>query len=331
VHAHALPYLRLLFTCGSPLFLTFMFTGAFQASGDPKTPLKLGILSTVLNVAISAVLITGAGPFPALGVVGAALGTILATSVSAGIALGLIVSGRTLLTAPPRRALRPDPGVIRVIMRIGLPTGVQGVLLNLGGVFLLKYIGMLEFSSAAQAAYTICYSQLFSLVSWIAFGLRSASGTLMGQNIGAGKPDRGKRAVLVAAGFGVLWASAVGVVFWSGGAALLGLFGATKEPVFGYGVTLLRYLSFSGVLLAAALALTGGIQGAGETKLPMYIAFLTQIVVLLGYCGFHAARGDLDTGTVWTAILVSHLSRLVLTYAVFRTERWAHTEVDLAH
>lgn len=331
VRGHALPYLRLLFTCGAPLFLTFMFTGAFQASGDPKTPLKLGILSTILNIAISAVLITGAGPFPKLGVVGAALGTILATAVSASIALGLILSGRTLLQAPTRAGLRPDPGVIRVIARIGLPTGVQGVLLNLGGVFLLKYIGMLEFSSAAQAAYTICYSQLFSLVSWIAFGLRSASGTLMGQNIGAGKHARGKQAVLVAAGFGVVWAALVGAAFWLGAGSLLALFGATTEPVFGYSVTLLRYLAFSGVVLAAALALTGGLQGAGETKIPMYIAFLTQIVVLLGFCGYYAARGALTTDTVWTAILVSHVSRLALTYAVFRTERWAHTEVELAH
>lgn len=331
VQKHALPYLRLLFTCGSPLFLTFMLTGAFQASGDAKTPLKLGILSTVLNIGISTVLITGMGPFPKLGTIGAALGTILATLVSASIALSLVLRRKTIIEPPATFTLWPDFAIIKVIARIGLPTGVQGVLLNLGGVFLLKFIGTLEQSAAAQAAYTICYSQLFSLVSWISFGLRSASGTLMGQNIGAGKHARGKQAVLIAAGFGVIWATGAGLIYWFLGGWLLSLFNATTEPVFSYGVSLLHYLSFSGVVLAAALALTGGIQGAGETKIPMYIAFLTQIVVLLGYCSFFYLLGTLTTDRIWMAILVSHTARLVLTYAVFRTDRWAHTELKMAH
>jgi Na+-driven multidrug efflux pump len=172
---------------------------------------------------------------------------------------------------------------------------------------------------------------LFSLVSWISFGLRSASGTLMGQNIGAGKHARGKQAVLIAAGFGVIWATGSGLIFWFLGGWLLSLFNATGEPVFSYGVSLLHYLSFSGVVLAAALALTGGIQGAGETKIPMYIAFLTQIVVLLGYCSCFYLLGTLTPERIWMAILVSHISRLVLTYAFFRTERWAHTELKMAH
>lgn len=331
VQRHALPYLRLLFTCGSPLFLTFMLTGAFQASGDTKTPLKLGILSTVLNISISTVLITGMGPFPKLGTIGAALGTILATLVSASIALGLVFRRKTIIQPPPVLTFWPDFAVIKVIARIGLPTGVQGVLLNLGGVFLLKFIGTLEESAAAQAAYTICYSQLFSLVSWISFGLRSASGTLMGQNIGAGKHARGKQAVLIAAGFGVIWATGSGLIYWFLGPSLMTLFNATTEPVFGFGVSLLKYLSFSGVVLAAALALTGGIQGAGETKIPMYIAFLTQIVVLLGICSAHYLLGSLTTDRIWMAILISHISRLLLTYGVFRTERWAHTELKMAH
>ena len=152
VYEHALPYLRVMFTCGAPLFLMFMFTGAFQASGDPKTPLKLGILSTFLNIMMIAVLITGAGPFPKLGTVGAALGTVFATSVSVILAVSLILRRRTLIQPPPRFSLIPELAVLRVVARIGIPTGVQGVLLNLGGVFLLRFIGKVEHSAAAQAA-----------------------------------------------------------------------------------------------------------------------------------------------------------------------------------
>ena len=83
------------------------------------------------------------------------------------------------------------------------------------------------------------------------------------------------------------------------------------------------------MVLAVALALTGGLQGAGETKLPMYIAFLTQIVVLLGICWWYDWHQELTPAHVWMAIFISHFSRLVLTWLVFRTEQWAHIVVEI--
>ncbi|MBI2422446.1 MAG: MATE family efflux transporter [Candidatus Hydrogenedentes bacterium] len=330
VKAYALPYLRIMFTCGAPLFLMFMFTGAFQASGDPKIPLVLGIMTTVLNIVVSTVLIVGLGPLPALGTVGAAVGTVVAPVPSVIIAIVLILRGKTIIQGPAHYSFRPDFRVLKTITRIGLPTGIQGVLLNLGGIFLLRYIGQLEHSAAAQAAYTICYAQLFSLVTWTCFGLRSAAATLMGQNIGAGKPARGKQAVAVASVFGAVWAMFWGLFYWFAPGLLLGIFEAVDEPVFSYGKSLLQYLTFSGIVLAITLALTGGLQGAGETKIPMYIAFLTQILVLLGICEYLKMSGMLTPDRVWMAIFISHLSRLVLTYAVFRTERWTEKRIELS-
>lgn len=329
VQFYAIPYLRILFLCGAPLFLMFMFTGAFQASGDARTPLKLAVLTTVLNVLISGVLITGAGPFPALGVTGVAIGTVTAPLVSIVIAITLILRGKTILPPPERLTWLPDFGVIKVVARIGVPTGIQGVVLNIGGVLLLKYIGSLENSSAAQAAYTICYTQLFSLVTWTAFGLRAAAGTVMGQNIGAGDPERGKSAVAFSAWVAALWAVAIGLVYWFFPGTLMTLFNANHEPVAAYARSLLHYLAFSGVALGAGLALTGGIQGSGYTQIPMYIAIFTQIFVLLGVCEAFALFHALTPDRVWLAILISHSSRLALTYAVFRTKKWAHIRIDI--
>lgn len=328
VYVHALPYIRLLFLCGAPLFLMFLLAGAFHASGQPKTPLKLGILTAVLNIIISTVLITGLGPFPAMGVLGAALGTVLAPLASCCIALYLIAGRRMIIQFPGRQHLLPDLGLLRTMTRIGIPTGIQSVLLNIAGVVLLRYISELEHSAAAQAAYTICYAQLFSLISWTSFGLRAASGTLMGQNIGAGRAGRGKKGVMYAAAMGAGWAVVIGGVFWMMPAPLLRLFNAVDEPVFGLGMSLLRYLSVSGVALAVTLALTGGMQGAGATRIPMTIAFITQIVLLLGLCQFFLSMGMLTAQHIWAALFVSHTARLMLTCLVFRNETWAYT---LAH
>lgn len=331
VQVLALPYLRVLFVLGAPLFLSFMFTGAFQASGDAKTPLMLGVLATALHIAISYVLITGAGPFPAMGTVGAALGAVLAPLLTVSISIALVLQRKMLILPPARYRLIPDLATMKVIARIGIPTGIQGVLLNIGGVAIMWVLGSLDktIAASALAAYTICYAQLFSVVTWTSFGLRAAAGTLMGQNIGAGKHERGKNAVRVAATFGAGWAIVIGIIFWFFPAQLLSLFSATDGPILEIGISLLRYLTFSGVVLAVALALTGGLQGAGETKLPMYIAFLTQIVVLLGTCWWFDWHGTLTPAHVWMAIFISHLSRLLLTWLVFRTEQWAHTVVEL--
>lgn len=330
VHRHALPYLRLLFMCGTPLFLMFLLTGAFNASGDPKTPLKLGILTTGLNIVISTLLITGVGPFPALGVLGAGLGTVLAPVFSCVMGLYLIYSRRMIIQPPVKFHFKPDMRLLRVMVKIGVPTGIQGVLLNIGGVVLVRYISSLPNSAAAQAAYTICYTQLFSLIAWTSFGLRNASGTLMGQNIGAGLGRRGKECVALAAGLGAIWAVLVGILFWTMPDSLLGLFNATEEPVHGYGVSLLHFLAVSGVLFTVNQAMTGALQGAGATRPPMVIAFATQIVALIGLCQLFALLGILSATMIWTAIFISHALRLTLTAFVFSSNAWMRIPVELS-
>ena len=85
---------------------------------------------------------------------------------------------------------RPDFAIIRSLFRFGLPTGVQGIAMNVGGVLLLRFIGSLEQSAEAQAAYAVGYTELFSLITWTSVGLMGASATIAGQNLGAGNPER---------------------------------------------------------------------------------------------------------------------------------------------
>ncbi len=329
VKANALPYIRVLFTCSSPLFLMFLMTFAMQACGHPKTPLLLAVLTTVLNVIFSGLLITGAGPFPKLGAMGAALATCFAPGASLLIALYLVYRRGMVLQPPKTLAVIPDLSVIRVIGRIGMPTGFQTLLLNLGGVLLYWYIGALKQGGAAQAAYALCYTQLFSVVTWTSWALRNAAGALMGQNIGAGRPQRGKKAVYTTALFGTGWAAVMGSLYWLFPRYLLGLFAQHHGPVLGFGLSLLRFLSFSGLFLSCSLALTGGLFGMGDTKKPMYIAFVSQIVVLLGLCEMHRLSGTLTAPAIWSSILISHMVRFVLTFAVFYRGKWDRVKVDL--
>jgi len=329
VREHAVPYLRVLFVFNAPLFLMFLLVGVMQSSGNMKIPLFLGISTCVTHLAASYVLIRGVGPFPELGSTGAAIGDVFGPVPSVGICLWLIYSGRAFVGPPEKFTLRPDFPVLWRIAKLGVPSGIQAVLLNIGGACLIYFINRLPQSAEALAAYTVCYSQLFSIVTWTGFGLRAACATVIGQNIGAGKPDRGARAVYFGAGIGAVWATVFGILYWAIPDILLGIFSIHDEVVSSIARNLLHFLAFSGVCVVVTLAFTGGLQGAGDTKKPMYIALVTQIFILLGICTFYTAMGWLSATAIWSAILISHASRLSLTLFSFASGKWRSIKVDM--
>jgi len=311
------------------MLLFFMIGGALRAAGDARTPLRLGILYTALNVVCNIAFITGLGPFPRLGTAGAAVGSTVAGIVLSGIAAYLLFSGR--LPVHWRRGMdwRPDWGIIRELFRFGLPTGVQGIAMNVAGVLLLRYIGSLAQSAEAQAAYAVSYTELFSFITWTSVGLMGAAATVAGQNLGARRPDRSVHAVHVAAGLGLGLAAAIGVLFVTIPRALLGLFGMTDPVVVGIGVQLLGFLSVSGLFVTVALTYTGGLQGTGDTRSPLYISIVSQIVVPLGLCALLQATRDLRPADIWTAILFGHMTRCALSVLRFRQGRWRSIEVKV--
>ncbi len=329
VYKQSLPYLRLLFVFNWTLFLMILVTGAFQASGEPKLALKLNILNASLNVLISFVLITGLGIFPSLGVLGAGIGTVLAPGIALLVAFYLMIRGKTLIQLPSQWRWFPNVQVLKTIVRVGLPTGIQGVVLNIAGVLLIKYIGSMPNNTAGQSAYTICYTQLFSIVTWTSFGLRSACSTVMGQNIGAGNPKRGKKAVQAGTYLGALWGATIGIIFILFPTSLLSLFNVQSELVLDYGKALLQCLAFSGILLSATLAMTGGIQGSGATRLPMIIAMISQFGVLLGVCEILYLFNILTIYRIWYVILLAHSVRYILTLSIFRTDGWTKTSIEI--
>jgi Na+-driven multidrug efflux pump len=201
--------------------------------------------------------------------------------------------------------------------------------MNVGGVFMLAFIGSLAQSAAAQAAFAVSYSQLFSLITWTSVGLMGAAAAVAGQNLGAGNPDRAERAVHDAARIAVAGATFIGVFFFFFPAQLLAVFGMQEPAVVEIGVQLLRVLSVSGIFIAVALTYTGGLQGTGDTKSPLYISILSQIVVPLSICFVIQQTSTLQPLHIWFAILVGHATRCLLSVVRFNQGRWRAIEVDI--
>ncbi|NNE98735.1 MAG: MATE family efflux transporter [Pyrinomonadaceae bacterium] len=329
VQAEALPYLRIMFLFSSGMMVFFMLAGALRSAGDAKTPMILGFAMTSLNVVLNIILISGFGPIPSFGTMGAAMGTCIASGLIAVYSFWNLWNRKWVVSIRQKTSYAPDWSVIRKLFKFGLPAGFQGIAMNIGGVFMLAFIGSLAQSAAAQAAYAISYTQLFSLVTFTSVGLMGAAAAVAGQNLGAEQPERASSAVHTAAKFGLILSAFVGIFFLFFPRQLLAVFGMTEPAAVEIGVQLLRILSISGVFVSVALAYTGGLQGTGDTKSPLYISIISQVVIPLGICFAVQQTIGLEPWHIWLAILAGHFTRCVLSVVRFRQGNWQHINVDI--
>jgi putative MATE family efflux protein len=329
VKAEALPFLRITFAFSIGLLIFFMTSGALRSAGDARTPMVLGIVMTLLNVLFNVILIRGLGAIPSFGTAGAAIGTSIATGITAAYSIYMMWSGRWLVGFPRGQGWGPDWKIIKALFKFGLPAGFQGIAMNVGGVLMLAFIGSLAESAAAQAAFAVSYTQLFSLVTWTSVGLMGAAAAVAGQNIGAGHPDRANAAVNTAARFGLAGSAFIGIFFFFFPQQLLALFGMTDPNAVTIGVQLLRVLSVSGLFISVALTYTGGLQGTGDTKSPLYISIISQVIIPLGICFAIDRFGTLEAIHIWLAILAGHIARCTLSVIRFLQGKWRNIAIDI--
>jgi putative MATE family efflux protein len=329
VQAEALPFLRIMFVFSIGMMIFFMLSGALRSAGDARTPMKLGITATVLNIVFNIVLIRGLGPIPAFGTRGAAMGTATAFGLVAVYSLYKLLVGGWVISFPKHEGFAPDWTVIKSLFKFGLPTGFQGIAMNIGGVLLLGFIGSVEHGAEAQATYAVSYTELFSFVTWTSTALLGAAAAIAGQNLGAGKPERAVAGVRTAARIGLAGAALIGAIFLLIPAQLLAIFGMHDPIVVGIGTQLLRVLSVSGLFITVALTYTGGLQGTGDTKGPLYISLVSQLFLPLSICFVMRQIGTLQPIHIWLAILAGHATRCTLSVLRFRQGKWRGIRVDI--
>jgi putative MATE family efflux protein len=328
VKAEALPFLRIMFLFSSGMLVFYMLGGALRSAGDARTPMVLGVTATLLNIALNVVLIRGLGPIPSYGTKGAAMGTCISSGLVAVYALYKLWRGGWVVAFPHGGSFAPDWSIIRSLFRFGLPSGVQGIAMNIGGLFMLGFIGSLAQSAAAQAAFAISYSQLFSLITWTSLGLMGAAAAIAGQNLGAKQPERAVAGVHAAARLGLMVAGAVGLAFFFLPRQLLAVFGMSSPEVITIGTLLLRVLSVSGLFITVALTFTGGLQGTGDTKSPLYISIISQVLIPLGICFVTQRFATLQPIHIWIAILIGHATRCALSVIRFDQGKWRNIRVE---
>jgi putative MATE family efflux protein len=296
-----------------PIYGYFVVAAAFRSAGDTRTPFWLLGASVVLNLALAPLLILGWGPLPALGVYGAALTTVL-------IRLGAFVVGIGLLRRRHGLALAFDAGVARTIVRIGLPTMLTGVLFSLIYVLLTRVTS--RFGTPALAALGVGH-KVEGVSYMIAVGFGLAAEAAVGQNLGAGRPDRARQAGWLAVRLATALTSCLGVLFLVAPEPLARIF--TDDPAVVKAAALyLRIVAPAQLVIALENVLEGALSGAGYTFWTMtwIVAFS---VVRIPLAELAAPRFGL--AGVWWIISLTAMARALALAALWRWGQWERVRV----
>lgn len=320
------PYMQVYFALSIFMIFNFMFNAMLQGAGDMKTPLVIMIFINVIHVLFNYMFIYGAGPFPRMGVTGAALGTMTSRFVGTAVGLGVLFSGRFAVKLSRTTSLRPDWELMRRILRIGIPVAGQNVvrtLANLGFLWVVTNSAVGGFRRQANvAAYSVgIQAEAFSFMP--ALALSVVANTLVGQAQGAGDSAEAERRGWVVGLIGAVAMSLIGVILFVFAPQIIAVFNTAKDQlVTEAGVGYLRINALAEPFLALAIVMRGGLDGAGDTKPPLYYTIVSQWLIRLPLSYALVMLLNVGINGAWYAMAFSTVVQGVLTANRFRGNKW---------
>ena len=251
------------------VILLFLLNAAFRGAGDAAIAMRVLLISNAINIVLGPCLIFGVGPFPALGVTGAAIATTIGRGTGALIAFLTLVRGHHRLRVGARH-FKPNVAQMRALLRLSGSATFQFIIGTASWIGLVRIIAM--FGSVALAGYTVAIRLLiFALLP--AWGLANAAATLVGQNLGAGKPERAEKSVWTACKYNLGFLTFVGVIFVAFAPSLTGFFGHDVEAS-RVAALALRIMSIGFPCYAYGMVVMQAFNGAGDTWTPTWLNFL---------------------------------------------------------
>jgi MATE family, multidrug efflux pump len=298
------------------ILLLFLINAIFRGAGDASIAMRSLWLANAVNIVLDPCLIFGLGPFPEMGIAGAAMGTTF------GRAAGVLYQFRALSRGGRvnvgRRHLRVDGCVILRLLRVSVGGIVQFLIATASWLGLVRILT--PFGAASLAGYTIAIRIIvvFILPSW---GLCNAAATLVGQNLGAGKPERAERSVWLTGAYNMGFLALVGLTFIVFAEPLIGFF-SSDPAVRAAGASSLRIISYGYAAYAWGMVMVQAFNGAGDTVTPTWINFFCYWLFQIPMAWMlSSALGLGPTGVYW-AITIAESVIAVVAVLFFRRGAW---------
>ncbi len=314
-------YARIMLLGNATIVLLFLLNAAFRGAGDAAIAMRVLWLANGLNLVLDPALIFGWGPLPELGIAGAALATNIGRG--AAVAVQLWTLGRPGGRLRVRREhLRVVPTLLWRLLRLSGNATFQVLVATASWIVLVRILA--GFGTAAVAGYTIAIRLvIFALLP--CWGLSNASATMVGQGLGAGRPERAERAVRLAARWNAVFLGAFGLAYLALAPIIVSAFTTEAEPA-RWAISCLRIVSLGFPFYALGMVFTSAFNGAGDTRTPTLIylacfwAFELPVAWLL-------SRGGLGPTGVFVAVAVAYSADALVAGALFRRGRWKATRV----
>jgi putative MATE family efflux protein len=310
-------YSRIMLSGSGIILMLYLINAIFRGAGDAAVAMRVLWVANIINIVLDPCLIMGLGPFPKLGVTGAAVSTTIGRSVGVLYQIYLLRRGTGRMDVH-RRHLRLNFGVMKTILRIAGNGVLQFMIATASWIALVRLVQ--SFGSAATAGYTVAIRiVIFSILpSW---GLSSAAATLVGQNLGAKEPERAEQCVWRAAFFNMVFLGTVSLIYLTLAPHIVGIF--SRDPVvIHYGANCLRIISLCYVIYAYGMVIVQAFNGAGDTRTPTLINLVCFWVVQLPVAYFLGRGLQLGPNGVFFAILISEVLLAMIAIYVFRLGRW---------
>ncbi|MFL5578162.1 MAG: MATE family efflux transporter [Gemmatimonadaceae bacterium] len=311
-------FTRVMLGGNASILLLFLINAIFRGAGDAAIAMRTLWLANAINIVLGPCLIFGLGPFPELGLTGAAVATTIGRGTGALVGLSRLLRRSGGHVGVSRRHLRLDPSLMLRLVRLSGSGTVQVLISTASWVGLVRILA--GFGSDAVAGYTIAIRVvMFALLpSW---GLSNAAATMVGQALGARKPERAERAVWIAGAYNMGFLGAVSLVFVLAAPAIVRLF--THDPaVLPYGIDGLRVIALGFVFYAYGMVLAQAFNGAGDTWTPTLLNLVSfwLLEIPLAWALAHGLR--MGPHGVYVAVTVAFSTFALLAIAAFRRGGW---------
>lgn len=307
------------------IMLLFIINAVFRSSGDAAISMRVLWFANILNIILDPLLIFGVGPFPELGIKGAAVATNIGRGIAVIYQLYLLGKGNHRVKIRAQQIVLRMSEIVKLV-KLSLGAIGQYFIATSSWIFLVWVVTSL--GEEVVAGYTIAIRLLMFVIlpSW---GMANAAATLVGQNLGAGKPERAERAAWVVGIANMIFLGLVSIIFIAIPDSFVGFFidGSEEPLVLSSGITCLRIVSFGFLVYAMGMVMINSINGAGDTATPVWINFIAFWLLEIPVAYVFTNVLDLHVNGVCYAILIGEAALTFIAMTIFRRGKWKLKQV----